>query len=105
MAEAVSHIRQHGSGHTEGIAAADARVIDEFCRRVDAAAIVVNGSLRLHDGPTMRLGPEVSISTGRLHVRGPVGLGSLLTYTWVIDGNGTLRTQLSDDAVLTTPSW
>jgi glutamate-5-semialdehyde dehydrogenase len=104
MAEAVSHIRQHGSGHTEGIAAADARVVDEFCRRVDAAAIVVNGSLRLHDGPTMRLGPEISISTGRLHVRGPVGLGSLLTYTWVIDGNGTLRTQLSDDAVLTTPS-
>ncbi len=104
VAEAVSHIRRYGSGHTEGIAAADTGVIEEFCRRVDAAAIVVNGSLRLHDGPTMRLGPEISISTGRLHVRGPVGLRSLLTYTWVIDGNGTLRTPLPDDAVPTTAS-
>ena len=89
--EAVDHIHQYGSGHTEGVVATRPEVIDGFLRAVDAAALVVNGSLRLHDGPTMRLGPEISISTGRLHVRGPVGLAALLTYSWAIDGNGTLR--------------
>jgi glutamate-5-semialdehyde dehydrogenase len=89
--EAVGHIRRHGSRHTEGVIATRPEVIDGFLRAVDAAALVVNGSLRLHDGPTMRLGPEISISTGRLHVRGPVGLDALLTYSWAIEGNGTLR--------------
>jgi glutamate-5-semialdehyde dehydrogenase len=58
---------------------------------VDAAAVVVNGSLRLHDGPTMGLGAELAISTGRLHVRGPVTLEALVTSTWLIEGNGTVR--------------
>lgn len=88
---AIEHIRTHGSAHTEGVIAGDRAVIEDFTRRVDAAAIVVNGSLRLHDGNTLELGAEVSISTGRLHVRGPVGMRSLLTYTWVVEANGTLR--------------
>lgn len=92
---ALEHIRRFGSAHTEGVVARDERVIDEFVKRVDAAAIVVNGSLRLHDGPTMGLGAEVSISTGRLHVRGPVTLRSLLTYTWVVQADGLLRGSLS----------
>src|SRR5262249_44873159 len=83
-----------GSAHTEGIVAEDQAAVREFCARVDAAAVVVNGSLRLHDGPTMRLGPELSISTGRLHVRGPVTIGAMLTYSWVIEGNGALRARL-----------
>jgi glutamate-5-semialdehyde dehydrogenase len=91
LAEAVAHIRQHGSRHTEGVVASQPDVVDGFLRAVDAAALVVNGSLRLHDGPTMHLGPEISISTGRLHVRGPVGLAALLTHSWAIDGNGTVR--------------
>ncbi|GLW34322.1 gamma-glutamyl phosphate reductase [Actinoplanes regularis] len=89
--DAVQHIRRFGSGHTEGVVATDQGVVDAFVSRVDAAALVVNGSLRLHDGPTMGLGPELSISTGRLHVRGPVDLSALLTYSWVIDAAGTLR--------------
>jgi glutamate-5-semialdehyde dehydrogenase len=88
---AVEHIRRYGSRHTEGVVASRTEVVDGFLRAVDAATLVVNGSLRLHDGPTMRLGPEISISTGRLHVRGPVGLAALLTYSWAVDGNGTLR--------------
>jgi glutamate-5-semialdehyde dehydrogenase len=88
---AVAHIGEHGSRHTEGIVAEELPAIEEFCARVDAAAIVVNGSLRLHDGPTMGLGPEISISTGRVHVRGPVGLTALVTYGWVIEGHGRLR--------------
>ncbi|WP_197288706.1 glutamate-5-semialdehyde dehydrogenase [Nocardia sp. NRRL S-836] len=89
--DAVAHIRRYGSGHTEGIVASDRAVVTRFLNTVDAAALVVNGSLRLHDGPTMALGPELSISTGRLHVRGPVGLSALLTYSWVIEGEGALR--------------
>ncbi|MFF0430626.1 glutamate-5-semialdehyde dehydrogenase [Streptomyces sp. NPDC004327] len=89
--EAVAHIQRYGSKHTEGVVAADGEVVDRFLRTVDAAALVVNGSLRLHDGPTMRLGPELSISTARLHVRGPVNLAALMTYSWVVEGNGTLR--------------
>jgi glutamate-5-semialdehyde dehydrogenase len=97
LADAVAHIRAHGSRHTEGVVATRSDVVDGFLRAVDAAALVVNGSLRLHDGPTMRLGPEISISTGRLHVRGPVGLAALLTYSWAIDANGTLRGKDTDD--------
>lgn len=95
MDEALAHIRRHGSGHTEGVLAADSDVTEEFTRRVDAAAIVVNGSLRLHDGPTLGLGSEISISTGRMHVRGPVTLGSLVTHSWVVEAHGTLRSSLT----------
>lgn len=89
--EATAHIRWYGSGHTEAVAATDPAVVDRFLGAVDAAALVINGSLRLHDGPTMGLGPELSISTGRLQVRGPVGPAALLTYSWVIEGDGVLR--------------
>ncbi|MEU4744643.1 glutamate-5-semialdehyde dehydrogenase [Actinosynnema sp. NPDC023658] len=89
--EAVRHVRRFGTGHTEGIVARSAEAVGHFTTRVDAAAVVVNGSLRLHDGPTMGTGPEIAISTGRLHVRGPVGLAALLTRSWVVDGGGTTR--------------
>lgn len=92
--EALAHIRRHGSGHTEGVLATDSDVTQEFTRRVDAAAIVVNGSLRLHDGPTLGLGSEISISTGRMHVRGPVTLASLITHSWVVEAHGTLRSSV-----------
>ncbi|MEV5716994.1 glutamate-5-semialdehyde dehydrogenase [Amycolatopsis mediterranei] len=88
---AVEFIQTHGSRHTEGICATDPAAVARFCERVDAAAVVVNGSLRLHDGPTMGLGPEASIGTGRLHVRGPVDLSALTTFGWIIDANRTLR--------------
>lgn len=89
--EAVAHIRAHGSQHTEGVVTDDPEVADEFCRRVDAAGLVVNGSLRLHDGPSLGIGTEIAISTGRLHVRGPVTLNSLMTYSWRVDGHGAVR--------------
>ncbi|MEV1026110.1 glutamate-5-semialdehyde dehydrogenase [Streptomyces sp. NPDC050264] len=93
-AEALEHIRRYGSGHTEGVFATEPEVTQDFARRADAAAIVVNGSLRLHDGPTLGLGSEISISTGRMHVRGPVTLGSLVTYSWVVDARGALRSSV-----------
>lgn len=88
---ALDHIRRHGSGHTEGVIAQDTDVTDAFRRRVDAAMVVVNGSLRLHDGPTLGLGAELAIATGRLHVRGPVTLAALVTYSYVTDAAGALR--------------
>ncbi|MER5720042.1 glutamate-5-semialdehyde dehydrogenase [Streptomyces sp. NPDC002132] len=91
LAEAAEHIRAYGSRHTEGILAQDSEVSRQFARLVDAAMIVVNGSLRLHDGPKLGLGSEISIATGRLHVRGPVTLGALVTSTWVVEANGELR--------------
>jgi glutamate-5-semialdehyde dehydrogenase len=100
---ATRHVRKYGSGHTEGIVATDSDAIDAYTRQVDAAALVVNGSLRLHDGPTLGLGPELSISTGRLHVRGPVALGSLLTQNWVISAHGTLRERPVERASHTRP--
>ncbi len=93
--DALRHIREHGSAHTEGVLSTDPDVIDAFAARVDAAAIVVNGSLRLHDGPTLQLGAEISISTGRLHVRGSVTIGALLTYSWLVDAQGALRADRS----------
>jgi glutamate-5-semialdehyde dehydrogenase len=92
--EAIAHIRRYGSAHTEAVVSADDSVVNRFVASVDAATIVVNGSLRLHDGPTMGLGCELSIATGRLHVRGSVGLRSLLTYSWVVQAHGALRDQL-----------
>ncbi|MGC5287763.1 glutamate-5-semialdehyde dehydrogenase [Micromonospora sp. DT231] len=90
-ATALEHIRTHGSGHTEGVLARDPEVTDAFRRGVDAAMVVVNGSLRLHDGPTLGLGTEIAIATGRLHVRGPVTLAALVTYSYVTDAAGALR--------------
>jgi glutamate-5-semialdehyde dehydrogenase len=91
VTEAVEHIRRFGSRHTEGVVATDPAAVAEFVRHVDAAALVLNGSLRLHDGPRLGLGAELSIATGRLHVRGPVTLSALVTYTWVVEANGALR--------------
>ncbi|PHX40858.1 glutamate-5-semialdehyde dehydrogenase [Pseudomonas sp. NZIPFR-PS5] len=98
--EAVAHIRHYGSKHTEGIISNEAAAIDRFVALVDAAAVVINGSLRLHDGPTLGLGSEISISTGRLHVRGSVTLKALLTYSWVVDAKGALRADRSTSCQL-----
>lgn len=89
--EAVEFIQRHGSGHSEAIAATDPVVTTAFTDRVDAATIVVNGSLRLNDGPTLELGSEIAISTSRLHARGPITLAALVNYSWVIEANGRLR--------------
>ncbi|MGW1196716.1 glutamate-5-semialdehyde dehydrogenase [Streptomyces sp. NPDC002536] len=91
---AIEHIHRHGSAHTEGVVTTDPAVAEDFTRRVDAAAVIVNGSLRLHDAPTLGMGPELTLSSGRMHARGPVTLRSLLTHSWVVEGNGTLRSDI-----------
>lgn len=88
--EAIEHIADHG-GHTEVIISQDQVSIDEFVRRVDATAVMVNASTRFNDGGQLGLGAEIAISTQKLHVRGPMGLRELTTYKWVVQGDGTVR--------------
>ena len=90
--EAIAFINQHTKKHTEGIIATDTRVIRDFVNGIDAAALFVNCSTRLHDGYVFGLGSEMGISTSKLHARGPVGLKELTTYKWEMYGTGNIRT-------------
>jgi glutamate-5-semialdehyde dehydrogenase len=88
---AISHIRRHGSGHTEAIVTSDLGAATRFTTEVDAAAVVVNASTRFTDGEEFGFGAEIGISTQKLHARGPMGLRELTTYKYVVSGNGQIR--------------
>jgi glutamate-5-semialdehyde dehydrogenase len=88
---ALGHVARWGSGHTEAICTTDAAHAARWRREVDAACVVVNASTRFHDGGELGLGAEIGIATSRLHWRGPMGLESLTTMKWVIDGDGQSR--------------
>ena len=89
--EAITHIAEHSTGHSEAIVACDATAIEMFCARVDSAAVYVNASTRFTDGGEFGLGCEMGISTQKLHARGPMGLQELTTYKYIITGNGHIR--------------
>jgi glutamate-5-semialdehyde dehydrogenase len=89
--EAISHIEQYGSSHTDGIISRNIHNIKEFTDTVDSAVVTVNASTRLSDGGVFGLGAEIGISTDKLHARGPMGIGELVTYKWVIRGDGHIR--------------
>ncbi len=89
--DAIAHIRQYGSDHTEAVVTADPRVAAWFTSRVRSACVLVNASTRLHDGFELGLGAEVGISTTRLHAYGAMGLEELTTLRWVVEGDGHLR--------------
>ena len=91
LAEAIRHIRRHGSGLAEAIVTTDLRQAQRFTREVDAAAVLVNASTRLVDGNQFGMGAEMGISTSRLHARGPVGLEELTTTKFVVQGDGQVR--------------
>ncbi len=90
--EALDHIREYGSGHSEAIVTGDDAAAARFLNEVDAAAVFVNASTQFTDGGEFGLGAEVGISTQKLHARGPMGLRELTTYKWVIEGTGQIRT-------------
>jgi glutamate-5-semialdehyde dehydrogenase len=89
--EAIEFINTYSSGHTEAILSQDFQNIELFKREIDSAGIFVNCSTRFHDGGEFGLGAEVGISTGKLHVRGPMGLEHLTTTTTYLTGNGHVR--------------
>jgi len=89
--EAIAHINEFGSRHTDAILTGDVRAADEFVRRVDSASVMVNASTRFADGGEYGLGAEIGISTDKLHARGPMGAADLTTYKWVVRGDGHVR--------------
>lgn len=90
--DALAHIAQYSSRHSEAIVAEDAVVIDTFLNAVDAAAVYANASTGFTDGGQFGMGAEIGISTQKLHARGPMGLQALTSYKWVVRGDGHIRT-------------
>jgi len=89
--EALAHIDNYSSRHSEAIISSDESEANLFLASVDAAAVYWNASTRFTDGGIFELGAEVGISTQKLHARGPFGLEKLVTEKWVIKGNGQIR--------------
>jgi glutamate-5-semialdehyde dehydrogenase len=89
--EAIAHINRHSTGHSEAILTRNPDNADKFTRQIDAAAVYVNCSTRFTDGGEFGLGCEMGISTQKLHARGPMGLAELMTYKYIIHGNGQIR--------------
>ena len=91
LEEAIAHIANHSTGHSDGIVTADEEHASLFTMLVDSAAVYVNASTRFTDGGEFGLGCEMGISTQKLHARGPMGLEELTTYKYVVRGNGQIR--------------
>ena len=89
--QALDHIFNHGSKHSEAIVAEDTSAINTFLKNVDAAAVYANASTAFTDGAQFGLGAEIGISTQKLHARGPMGLREMTSYKWLIRGDGTVR--------------
>lgn len=91
LEEAVSHIRRYSSHHSEVILTKSLENSRRFTAQVDSAAVYVNASTRFTDGSEFGLGAEIGISTQKLHARGPMGLGELVSYKYLIAGDGQVR--------------
>lgn len=89
--DAIAHIREHGTQHSDAILTRTLRNADRFVNEVDSSAVYVNASTRFTDGGQFGLGAEVAVSTQKLHARGPMGLEALTTYKWIGYGDDTIR--------------
>lgn len=91
LEEAIEHINEHGSHHTDGIVTGDAGAAARFQHEVDSAVVTHNASTRFNDGGEFGFGAEIGISTDKLHARGPMGLAELTSYKYLLDGEGQVR--------------
>lgn len=91
MSEAMDHIAEHSSGHTESIVSEDYSRVRQFMAQVDSASVMANASTRFADGFEYGLGAEIGISTDKIHARGPVGLQGLTSQKWIVFGDGHIR--------------
>jgi len=89
--EAITHIEENGSHHSDGIVTANAATAEQFLAEVDSATVYWNASTRFTDGGEFGFGAEIGISTDKLHARGPMALEELTTYKYVLRGNGQIR--------------
>ncbi|WP_170600556.1 glutamate-5-semialdehyde dehydrogenase [Ruegeria arenilitoris] len=89
--EAIAHIRQYGSNHTDCIMTEDQSAADRFFERLDSAILMHNASTQFADGGEFGMGAEIGIATGKMHARGPVGAAQLTSFKYLVRGNGTTR--------------
>ena len=89
--EAIAHISEHSTGHSDCIITENKENAEQFVRFVDSAAVYVNASTRFTDGGEFGKGCEIGISTQKLHARGPMGLEELTSYKYIVHGNGQVR--------------
>ncbi len=91
LEEAIRHINTHGSHHTDAIFTENSQAAATFQAEVDSAIVMHNSSTQFADGGEFGMGAEIGISTGRLHARGPVGAGQLVTYKYTVTSDGAIR--------------
>ena len=91
VAQAIEHIAEHGSGHTESIIAEDEEATERFLHDLDSAILLHNASTQFADGGEFGMGAEIGIATGKIHARGPVGAEQLTSYKYVVRGTGQTR--------------
>ena len=89
--EAIAHINQYGSKHTDCIVTKSSQAAEQFQCEVDTAVAVWNASTRFNDGGEFGFGAEIGISTDKLHARGPMGLAELCSYKYLVTGSGQIR--------------
>ncbi len=91
LEDAIDHINEYGTGHTEAIVTTNMAAAQRFSEQVDAAAVMVNASTAFTDGEQFGFGAEIGISTQKLHARGPMGLSELTSTKWIVWGDGHTR--------------